>query len=479
MNSMEARLFETHVEVSKGSARIHPLGAPPQVHLEPLRNLKPSTSNARTHSKKQVNQIANSIVAFGWTYPMLIDEHGSIIAGVGRYLAAQQLGLKKVPIIVMRGLSAVEKRALALADNKIAANSGWNRAVLAAELGELATLLPECNLDLEITGFEPAEVDALVADFGDSERDPADEIPTIEAIAVSRNDDVWALGDHRLVCGDATNAIHAGALMGRERAAMVFADPPYNVQVASVVGRGKIKHREFGSASGEMSRDEFTRFLENTFSLAAHYSHEGSIHYVCIDWRHLTEILAAGEEIYSELKNLVVWAKTNAGQGSFYRSQHELILVFKNGDAPHQNNIELGRHGRSRSNVWSYAGVNSFRAGRLDELTIHPTVKPVALVADAMRDCSRRGDIILDPFMGSGTTILAAERVGRRGYGLEIDPLYVDAAIRRWQDFTKRDAILKLTEQTFRPSEPDIRCCSRLTNLRPRLRKPSPIGIQP
>jgi DNA modification methylase len=252
-----------------------------------------------------------------------------------------------------------------------------------------------------------------------------------------------------LVCGDAANDIHAGALMGRERAAMVFADPPYNVQVASVVGRGKIKHREFASASGEMSRDEFTRFLESAFSLAAHYSREGSIHYVCIDWRHLTEILAAGEEIYSEFKNLVVWVKTNAGQGSFYRSQHELILVFKSGDGPHQNNIELGRHGRSRSNVWTYGGVNSFRAGRLDELSIHPTVKPVALVADAMRDCSRRGDIVLDPFMGSGTTILAAERVGRRGYGLEIDPLYVDAAIRRWQDFTKRDAILKPTGQTF------------------------------
>jgi DNA modification methylase len=239
------------------------------------------------------------------------------------------------------------------------------------------------------------------------------------------------------------------ALMGRDRAAMVFADPPYNVRVCPIVGRGKIKHREFAFAAGEMSPDEFTKFLESSLSLAAQYSRAGSIHYVCMDWRHLGEALAAGKGVYSELKNLVVWAKTNAGQGSFYRSQHELILVFKNGDGPHQNNIELGRHGRSRSNVWSYAGVNSFRAGRLDELAIHPTVKPVALVADAMRDCSRRGDIILDPFMGSGTTILAAERVGRRGYGLEIDPLYVDAAIRRWQDFTKRDAILKATGQTF------------------------------
>jgi ParB-like chromosome segregation protein Spo0J len=331
---MSSRLFETHMKVSKRSKRLTPFADPVQINLIPLRDLKTSTRNARTHSKKQVNQIANSMVAFGWTCPILIDKHGNIIAGVGRYLAAPQLGLKKVPVIVICGLSDAEQRALALADNKIAANSGWDRAVVAAELGELATLLPECDLDLEITGFEPAEVDALVADFGGSERDPADEIPTIEPIAVSRPDDVWALGDHRLVCGDAANDIHAGALMGRERAAMVFADPPYNLQVASVVGRGKIKHLEFASASGEMSRDEFTIFLKNTFSLAGHYSREGSVHYVCIDWRHLTEILAAGEEIY-ELKNLVVWVKTNAGQGSFYRSQHELIMVFKNGDGPH------------------------------------------------------------------------------------------------------------------------------------------------
>jgi DNA modification methylase len=446
---MSSRLFETHIKVSKRSTRLPPLADPVQINLIPLRDLKPSTRNARTHSKKQINQIANSMVAFGWTCPILIDEHGSIIAGVGRYLAARQLGLKKVPVILVAGLSDVEKRALALADNKIASNSGWNREILAAELGELSTLLPDFNLDLEITGFEPAEFDALVADFGASEQDPADEPSKLAPSPVSRKADFWLLGHHCLLCGDACDESDVRALMGRERATMVFADPPYNVKISSIVGRGQIKHREFASASGEMSRDEFTRFLESAFSLAAHYSREGSIHYVCIDWRHLGEALAAGKEVFSELKNLVVWAKTNAGQGSFYRSQHELILVFKNGDGPHQNNIELGRHGRSRSNVWTYAGVNTFRAGRMDELSIHPTVKPVALVADAMRDCSGRGDIILDSFMGSGTTILAAERVGRRGFGLEIDPLYIDAAIRRWQDFTKRDAVLKDTGQTF------------------------------
>ena len=176
---------------------------------------------------------------------------------------------------------------------------------------------------------------------------------------------------------------------------------------------------------------------------------DGSIHYICNDWRHIDELSAAAKKVYSGFKNLVVWVKTNAGQGTFYRSQHELIFVFKNGEAPHVNNFELGQHGRNRSNVWSYPGVNTFRVGRLDDLSVHPTPKPVAMIADAMRDCSRRGDIVLDPFMGSGSTILAAERVGRRAFGLEIDPLYVDAAIRRWQNFTKRDAILKATGQTF------------------------------
>jgi DNA modification methylase len=421
----------------------------PHVVMMPVRDLRPNKRNARTHSKKQIRQIANSILRFKWTYPILVDENGEIICGQGRWQAALELGLKNVPVIVMSGLSDAEKRALALADNKIAANAGWDRGALAAELGELAELLPKCNLDLEITGFEPAEVDSLMGDLVDPEQDPADKIPQLAQIPISRKADFWLLGHHCLVCGDALSATDFRSVMGHERADMVFADPPYNVRVSSVQGRGKIKHREFATASGEMSPEKYTTFLTGAMSLAAEHSRPGSIHYFCIDWRHLQEALAAGTEVYGELKNLAVWVKTNAGQGSFYRSQHELILILKNGDAPHQNNVELGRHGRNRSNVWTYAGVNTFRAGRLDELSIHPTVKPIALVADAIRDCSQRGDIILDPFMGSGTTILAAERVGRRGYGLEIDPLYVDAAIRRWQDFTKRDAILTATGQTF------------------------------
>jgi DNA modification methylase len=266
---------------------------------------------------------------------------------------------------------------------------------------------------------------------------------------VSQRGDLWQLDSHRLLCGDARETTDLDRLFGGEQAAMAFLDPPYNVRVRSVVGRGRTKHGEFAMASGEMSSQEFVRFLIETLGNAATHSRAGAVHYVCTDWRHFGELREAGQQTYGEMLNLAVWIKSNAGQGSFYRSQHVLIGVFRVGEAPHLNNIELGRHGRSRSNVWRYAGVNSFRAGRMDELRVHPTVKPVALVADAMKDCTRRQDIVLDTFCGSGTTVLAAERVGRRAYGLELEPRYVDVAIRRWQAFTRRDAIHLETGSTF------------------------------
>jgi DNA modification methylase len=411
--------------------------------------LRAHPANAHAHSKKQIGQIARSIRQFGFTVPIIVDENNVILAGHGRWLAAQHLGLRLVPVVVLSGLSDAERRAYLVADNKLVENAGWDRSALALELKELGPLLEHAGLDIELTGFEPAEIDALMGDLVDREQDPADELPVLAKQPVSRAGDLWLLGPHRLLCGDARQGRAAGKLMAGEFAAMVLTDPPYNVRVSSIQGRGKIRHREFLAASGQMSREEFVRFLTDCLSLAAKHSADGSIHFVFMDWRHCREMLAAGEQVYAELKNLVVWVKTNAGQGTFYRSQHELIFVFKNGGAPHINNFELGQHGRSRSNVWTYAGANTFRAGRLDELSTHPTVKPVALVADAMRDCSRRGQVVLDPFMGSGTTIMAAERVGRRAYGLELDPLYVDAAVRRWQAYTRRDAILKSTGQTF------------------------------
>ena len=417
--------------------------------LRSTRTLHPNPDNVRTHSKKQQRLVTDIISQIGFINPITVNSNGKILGGHARYMAAKSLGLQTVPVIVVGGLTEAEEQAYVLADNRVAEKAGWDRAGLATQLTLVAPLLAQEGLSVELTGFEPAEIDSLMGDLVDPEQDPIDELPQLDNKPISRAGDLWQLDRHRLYCGDSGEASDVRALMGRERAAMIFADPPFNVRIGATVGRGKIKHREFAFASGEMSPSQFIVFLKKWMRLAAQFSADGSIHYVCIDWRHLAEMLAAGEEVYSELKNVVVWAKTNAGQGSLYRSQHEFVFVFKNGEAPHQNNIELGRHGRNRSNVWTYAGVNTFRAGRLEELSVHPTVKPVALVADAMRDCSRRGDIVVDPFMGSGTTILAAERVGRRGYGVEIDPLYVDVAIRRWQDFTKQDAILKATGQTF------------------------------
>jgi DNA modification methylase len=405
-----------------------------------ISRIKPNSRNSRTHSAKQIRQIANSIVAFGFTNPLTVSEDGELIAGHGRYKAAKLLGLAKVPVIVVAGLSPAKRRALAIADNKIAENAGWDRERLAIEIPELAGLLSAEGLDVSILGFEPVEIDHIQTDFEEDAADPQDNIDPkwCEAFAVSKPGDMWVLGNH--LCGDARSAGDIARLMTGCRADLAFLDPPYNVRIGGVVGRGKTKHSEFAMASGEMSSLDFVRFLSTTLDAAASVSREGAVHFVCMDWRHIAELMAAAKPIYGEAINVAVWVKSNAGQGSFYRSQHEFIGVFRVGKTPHLNNVELGRHGRSRSNVWHYAGVNSFRAGRMDELGSHPTAKPVALVADAIKDCTRRGDVVLDTFSGSGTTVMAAERVGRHARALEIEPRFVDVTIRRWQAFTRRDA---------------------------------------
>jgi DNA modification methylase len=415
----------------------------------PPERLRPNPVNVRIHTKKQIESLGKIIDAVTFTAPIIVDENYIIQAGHARWEAAKQRGLRKVPVVVITGLTEAQKRLLILADNKLAEKGNWDAPALANELSILTPLLTEEGLDISLSGFEIPEIDSLMANYVDSESDPADDCPQLQRLSVSRLGDLFDLAGSRLLCGDARKETDVRKLMQGHQARMGFVDPPYNVRVSSIQGRGKRRHREFLMASGELSIAEYTSFLSRSLSLAAQFSLPGSLHYVCMDWRHLRELQTAADQAYSELVNLCVWVKTNGGQGSFYRSRHELIFVYRHRDSPHLNNIELGRHGRNRSNVWEYAGVNTFRAGRLDDLSTHPTVKPVALVADAIRDCTARGDIVLDPFMGSGTTIMAAERVGRRAYGLEIDPLYVDAIIRRWQAFTGRDATLKKTGQTF------------------------------
>jgi DNA modification methylase len=417
----------------------------------PPSSLRSAGRRTRTHSKGQIQQIADSILHFGFITPVVIDGGGKIIAGQGRFEAAKMLRLQRIPVIRVEHLSEAQLRAYSLADNKLAEKAGWEREALAVELEELQVLLPEVGLDLTITGFGPDEVDALLLDFAEDRANPADDLPEpTRGPPISRAGDVFVLGKHRLLVGDARESDTFERLMRGELAEMAFLDVPYNVKVdGHVGGRGRVKHREFECASGEMSSDQFTGFLKQTLHLCARSSSDGSIHYVCMDWRHARELLEAGTAVYDELKNLCVWTKNNAGQGAFYRSQHELVFVFKHGRAPHLNNFGLGAGGRSRTNVWRYAGANSFGAGRMDELRMHPTVKPVGLIADAMRDCSRRGSIVLDAFAGSGSTIIAAEQIGRRAYCVEIDVGYTDVAVRRWQRFTGRDAVLEGTGKTF------------------------------
>jgi DNA modification methylase len=416
----------------------------------PIASLRPCAGNARTHSKKQVQQIAASISRFGFNNPVLVSEAGEIIAGHGRVEAARSLGWRTVPTIALSHLSAAERRAYVLADNKLALNAGWDKDILAIELQALVDL----DFDVELTGFSLAEVDLLIDEVGES--DPGgidaaeDACPTPDGAPISRSGDLWILGRHRLLCGDTRATADMDRLMNGARADLVFTDPPYNVAInGNVCGLGSVKHREFAFASGEMSQPQFTAFLTETLCNISRVMRDGAIAFVCMDWRHMGELLAAGGAAFTELKNLVVWNKSNGGMGAFYRSKHELIFVFKHGDAPHTNTFGLGDTGRYRTNVWDYAGISSIGASRAEELAMHPTVKPVALIADAIRDCSRRGEIVLDGFGGSGSTLIAAEKTGRYSRLIEYDPLYCDTIIRRWQLFTGKRASLAESGERF------------------------------
>jgi DNA modification methylase len=406
--------------------------------------LNPWKRNARTHSRKQIRQIANAIKEFGFVNPVIVDTENSILAGHGRLEAAKLLGMEGVPCLVIPHMTAAQKRAYVLADNKLVLNGGYDEELLATELKEL--LAADLTFDIDVTGFSIPEIDSLVENLEPIEDgDPAeDRLPDPAACKPRcRPGDLWQLGPHRLVCGNSLDKSTVAMLMNGEAATMAFSDPPYNVPIAgNVGGLGAVQHREFAMASGEMTKAEFTAFLSTAFENLVAHSIDGSIHFVAMDWRHMDEIHEAGKQHYAELKNLIVWAKDNGGMGSFYRSRHELIFAFKKGTAAHINAFELGQHGRYRTNVWQYRGVNGFGAGRMDELSLHPTVKPVAMIADAIKDVSKRGSIVLDLFGGSGSTLIAAHKTGRRGYLCELDPVYCDRIIGRWEKFANDEAEL-------------------------------------
>jgi DNA modification methylase len=413
-------------------------------------SLKPYARNARTHSKRQIKQIAESIERFGFVNPVLVGDDGTIIAGHGRVDAARLLGLRAVPTLALSHLTEAEKRAYVIADNKLALNAGWDREILAIELQGLIDL----DFEVELTGFSLAEIDLVLDEAGEADPNVPDSAEDIFAVvsgpAVSMRGDVWIMGRHKLICGDARDKSDYALLLGSEQVDMVFTDPPYNVSIdGNVCGLGTVRHREFAFASGEMSQMQFTRFLEDSLGPMASVMRDGAIAFVCMDWRHMGELLTAGKSVFTELKNLVVWNKTNGGMGAFYRSKHELIFVFKQGTAPHTNSFGLGETGRYRTNVWDYAGISSISASRSEELAMHPTVKPVALIADAIRDCSKRGEIILDSFGGSGSTLIAAEKTGRAARVIEYDPIYCDTIVRRWQAYSGKDARLAGCDSVF------------------------------
>jgi DNA modification methylase len=426
-------------------------------------DLKPHPNNPRVHPQKQIRQIAGSIKAFGFRMPVLIDQDNRLICGHARTEACKLIGMDCVPAIRVGDLEDAKIRALMIADNRLTEVSKWDDQLL----GEHLKVLSELDLvfDIECLGFDYGEIEQRVSQIEISleqdtmpEQENADNLPNESAlIPVTKPDDLWVLGDggspHRILCGDSTDPSSYRQLLGNAIASMIFTDPPYNLPAKSIGQVCADTHGDFAMGSGEMSSEQFTEFLGKVMKQICTYSADGSIHYLFMDWRHMEEILAAGNSHYSELKNLCVWVKDRAGMGIFYRSQHELVFVYKNGEALHRNHFKLGEYGRTRSNVWNFPSVRSLRSSdgdpSGDALKLHPTIKPVNLIEEAILDCSRRGEIVLDPFIGSGSTVIACEKTQRVCFGIELSPRYVDVAITRWQQWSGGEAIHQVTGCTF------------------------------
>lgn len=460
-----------HAAIRHRSRTSTPHAERPPLETLSLSELKVHARALRKHSERQISRLADGIRQFGFLCPVVVDATGTIIAGHARYAAAQKAGLSEIPVVRASHLSEAQARAFRLADNKLAELAEWDAELLKIELTDLSAL--DLDFSIELTGFSTAEID-VVLDGPVHEADAAEDVlPQVPPSAVTQPGDLWKLGAHLLYCGDACDAASFQMLLGENRARLVISDAPYNVKVdGHVGGRGKRKHREFAMASGEMSREQFTGFLASATTNLKDFSTDGSLHFLFMDHRHMEEILAACAKVYIERLNVLVWKKSNAGMGALYRSQHELIFVYKNGSAPHVNNIELGANGRHRTNVLEYPGANTFRRGRDEELALHPTPKTVGLIADLIRDASKIGDLVLDCFVGSGTIFIAAEKTRRRAAGIEIDPVYCDVAIQRWEQLTGQTAIhaasgLSMSElRVLRAVSPDVDAADAATEAR-------------
>ena len=415
----------------------------PEPRIVAIGTLTAYPGQSRAHNRQQRRKLEKLLRTYGQITPVIVDPDNTIIDGHFVWQTMRDLGYDEIAVVAVSGRTGPELRALRLALNRLPQDAGWDAPKLRKELQELLDL----SFDMELTAFSAVEIDYLL-DVSETASEPA--VPASQLVAISQPGDIWALDFHRVGCGDALDVGFVTTLLGGAKPAMAFADPPYNVKIdGHVSGNGGTKHREFAMASGEMSEAQFTGFLTKALDVLKASVAAGAVAYVCMDWRHILELLAAAREAELEFLNLCVWAKTTPGLGSFYRSQHELVAVLKAGGGEIRNNMALNGKRRNRSNVWTYRGLNSFGDDRNELVKLHPTVKPVALVADAIRDVSLRGEAVIDTFLGSGSTLMAAEETGRICFGVEIDPIYVDVAIRRWQQATRKDAVLLETGETF------------------------------
>lgn len=429
------------------------MNTPLQIETLPVSSLVPHGQNPRQHSRRQIRQIAESIRTFGFKVPVLVDASNRLVCGHGRVAACRLLGIEAVPAIRVDDLDDAKIRAFMIADNRLTEIADWDDALLAGNFKILSEL--ELDFDLEVTGFDYGDIEHLLSLDGDGASDETP-VPAAGSLPeVARLGDLWQLGKHRLLCGDSlARSSYRILFPGRSRAAIVFTDPPYNLPARDIGRTCEASHGDFAMGAGEMTPSEFQDFLETVLDHLRAFSRSGSIHYLCMDWRHAAELIAAGRAVYDEWKNLCVWTKSAGGMGTFYRSQHELVFVFKSGQGKHQNHFELGQHGRHRTNVWNYPSVLHLKEadgdkGGREALHLHPTIKPVAMVEDALKDCSKRGEIVLDAFLGSGSTLIAAERTGRICHGIELSPRYLDVAIVRWQEWTGQEAVHAATGLTY------------------------------
>ncbi len=403
-----------------------------------IESLTPNPNNPRVHTDRQIQKIARSIEAFGFVFPVVIRPSGQVVAGHGRVQAARLLHLSEIPTVALQHLEESQLTALMLADNRLCEQSEWDPKLLGKELKALSEV--ELNFSLEATGFELGEIDLLIDNLqpGTENAREADALPEAEpSVHVTVPGDLWLLGHNRLLCGDALQPSSFSKIMEGRKANMVLTDPPCTVPISGEAG--------------------FTDFLPRIFNLLISQTIEGSIHFVFAEWRHMGEVLIAGKQAYGDLNDLCVGVKDKTEAGSLYRSQHELIFVFKAGKDCQEDHFQPSRPGSDRSNVWHYPKSKSrSRASGSGDLASDPTAKPVSLVADAIADCSAVGEIVLDPFLGSGTTVVAAEQTGRICYGIEIDPSAVDAIIRRWQGYTRLSATHASSGQSFREREEEV-----------------------